>query len=65
MTSTLEDPPARELEHERIDELEARAEKTDIREGLSLLAAGAAVTAIGLVIEGDEPVGEPEKIATP
>jgi hypothetical protein len=62
MTSTLEDPPALELEHERIDELEARAEKTDIREGLSLLAA---VTAIGLVIEGDEPVGEPEKIATP
>ena len=44
-----------ELEdHLRIEELEAQVDKTDIREGLSLvlslLAAGAAITAIGLVI---------------
>ena len=54
MTPILEDPPTLELDHERIDELEARAETTDIREGLSLLlsmlAAGAAITAVGLVI---------------
>ena len=54
MTQLLEDPPTYELDHERIDELEDRAEKTDIREGLSLLlsmlAAGAAITAVGLVI---------------
>ena len=54
MTPILEDPSTLELDHERIDELEARAEQTDIREGLSLLlsmlAAGAAVTAVGLVI---------------
>jgi nitrite reductase (NO-forming) len=59
MTPILEDLPALEheeleLDHERIDELEQRAETTDIREGLSLLlsmlAAGAAITAIGIVI---------------
>ena len=54
MTPLLEDPPIHELDHERIDELEERAERTDIRDGLSLLlsmlAAGAAITAIGLVI---------------
>ena len=41
--------PIDELDHERIDELEERAERTDIRDGLSLLlsmlAAGAAITA--------------------
>jgi hypothetical protein len=31
MTPILEDPPIHELDHERIDELEARAERTDIR----------------------------------
>ena len=54
MTPLVEDPTTIDLDHERIDELEARAEKTDIRDGLalllSMLAAGAAVTAIGLVI---------------
>jgi nitrite reductase (NO-forming) len=54
MTPILEDPPTFELDHERIDELEQRAERTDIRDGLSLvlsiLAAGAAITAVGLVI---------------
>ena len=54
----LLDEPVREVtevdDHLRIEELEAHADKTDIREGLSLLlsllAAGAAITAIGLVI---------------
>jgi len=54
MTPILEDAPTYEIDHDRIDELEARAERTDIRDGLSLLlsllAAGAAITAIGLVI---------------
>ena len=54
MTPILEDPPTHELDHERIEELEQRAERTDIRDGLSLvlsmLAAGAAITAVGLVI---------------
>ena len=49
-----QDPEIYELDHERIDELEARAQSFDIRDGLSLLlsmlAAGAAITAIGLVI---------------
>ncbi len=60
MTPILEEPPLQELDHERIDELEQRAERTDIRDGLSLLlsmlAAGAAITAIGLVIafNGDD-----------
>ena len=60
--------PVREVtevdDHFRIDELEAQADKADIREGLSMLlsvlAAGAAITAIGLVIafnggDDDEP----------
>ena len=50
--------PVRELteldDHDRIEELEAHADKADIREGLSMLlsmlAAGAAITAVGLVI---------------
>jgi nitrite reductase (NO-forming) len=54
MTPILEDPPIHDLDHERIDELEVRAERTDIRDGLailvSILAAGAAITAVGLVI---------------
>ena len=54
MTPILEEPPVYELDHDRIDELEERAERTDIRDGLSLLlsmlAAGAAITAVGLVI---------------
>ena len=53
-------------DHERIEELEAHAEKTDIREGLSLLfsllAAGAALTAIALVIAFDS--GDPEPAVT-
>src|SRR5688500_8567051 len=63
----LLDDPVREVtevdDHFRIEELEAHADKTDIREGLSILlsvlAAGAAITAVGLVIAfnggNDEP----------
>jgi nitrite reductase (NO-forming) len=66
MTPLLEDPPVRDEldDHLRIEDLEASADRTDIREGLSLmfsvLAAGAAVTAVGLVIAfnsgSDDPV---------
>jgi nitrite reductase (NO-forming) len=67
MTPILEDPPVVELEHERIDELEQRGAQTDIREGLSLLlsflAAGAAVTAIGLVIAFNAG-GDDEQVVT-
>src|SRR6185503_19807357 len=66
MTPILEDPPLHELDHERIDELEQRAERTDIRDGLSLvmsiLAAGAAITAVGLVIAFNG--GDDEQIVT-
>ena len=66
MTPILEDPPLHELDHERIDELELRAERTDIRDGLSLLvsllAAGAAITAIGLVIAFNG--GDDEQVVT-
>jgi hypothetical protein len=66
MTPILEDPPLHELDHERIDELEQRAERTDIRDGLSLLvsilAAGAAITAIGLVIAFSG--GDDEQVVT-
>ena len=66
MTPILEDPPIHELDHERIDELEARAEQTDIRDGLSLLlsilAAGAAITAVGLVIAFNG--GDDEQVVT-
>jgi nitrite reductase (NO-forming) len=77
MTPILEDPPAYDLDHERIDELEERAERTDIRDGLALvlsvLAAGAAVTAVGLVVAfggGDDEqvvtqVGAPAEAAAP
>jgi len=64
---TLLEDPVREVaeldeleDHARIEELEAHAGRTDIREGLSLLfsilAAGAAITAIALVIvfNGDD-----------
>ena len=66
MNPILDDHPIAELDHERIDELEARAERTDIRDGLSLLlsllAAGAAITAIGLVIALNG--GDDEQIVT-
>jgi nitrite reductase (NO-forming) len=84
MTPILEDPPVRELgeldtDHVRIDELEEHAERADIREGLSMLlsflAAGAALTAIALVIvfnSGDDqqvvtqaPAGTEPAAATP
>jgi nitrite reductase (NO-forming) len=54
MTPILEDQPRHDLDRERIEDLEIRAERTDIRDGLaiilSILAAGAAITAVGLVI---------------
>jgi nitrite reductase (NO-forming) len=66
MAPLLEDPPTHELDHERIDELEHRAETNDIRDGLSLLlsmlAAGAAMTAVVLVIAFGG--GDDEQIVT-
>jgi nitrite reductase (NO-forming) len=67
MSPIIDEPQVQELDHERIDELEARAEGFDLREGvallLSMLAAGAAITAIGLVIAFNGS-GDDEQIAT-
>lgn len=73
MTPILEDPPVRgldELDQDdrvRIEELEQHADQTDMREGLSLLlsflAAGAAITAIALVIIFNSG-GDDEQVAT-